>query len=171
MKHLKTFNQINELFGLFKKKSQTLSDEDEIVMGYIKRLERIEGISPYPIIYSEKNALTSGQAVAYRYKIEFGDTPIHIIKVKITDNRYNRFTPELKQEFIDKGAVFKTEREFYNLHLSYPVDDDLMANWKLLEELYNLTEKIYKEDKRLRKIQKIKDEINPAADLLDPDIY
>jgi hypothetical protein len=168
MRHLKKFNELNEIFSLFKRK---LSDEDEIVMEYIKRIKRIKDKSPYPISYSEKDAVDNGSATAYRYKIDFGDIPICIIKVKITDRRYDRFTPELKNKFIDIGAVFKKDTEFYTLHLFYPIDDFLMASWQVLEELYNLAEKVYKEDKRVLRIDKIRDEINPAADLLDPDIH
>jgi hypothetical protein len=43
--------------------------------------------------------------------------------------------------------------------------------WQKAEEIFNLVDSVYKGDKEWRRIEKIKAEINPAADRLDTDIY
>ena len=105
-----------------------------------------------------------------KYSIDFEDTPIRIIKVEILDENFNRFTPELKQKLISDGGVFKSEKLLYHLHLTNPVED-VLASWQKLEELYNLAKDVYDKDKKTRRINRIKMEINPAADKLDPEIY
>jgi hypothetical protein len=45
------------------------------------------------------------------------------------------------------------------------------TSWRKAEEIFNLVDSVYKNDKEARRIEKIRVEMNPAADKLDPDIY
>ncbi len=45
-----------------------------------------------------------------------------------------------------------------------------MASWDILEELFDLTEKVFKENKTAIRIKNIQDEMNPAADVLNKDL-
>lgn len=166
MKYLKTYEG---LFDFFRKDSE----EDKIAKLYINRLKKVKGACPYSIKYKtgfvmeQNNVPTSDGAVYHRYDIVFDDTPITIIRADIVDNRYTHYGPDTKKKLLDDGVVFKNEKTFYCLYLPYPVEDSIQAKCDILEELYELTEKVYNEDKKCRKINKIKNEINPAADLLN----
>ena len=70
----------------------------------------------------------------------------------------------------EDGAVKKNNKVFYRLYLENP-DESVLASWNLLEELFDLTEKVFKENKTAKRIKKIQDEMNDAADLMDPEIY
>lgn len=50
------------------------------------------------------------------------------------------------------------------------VDEYVIASVDVLEELFELAEKVFKENKKAMRIKRIQDEINPAADLLNNDL-
>jgi hypothetical protein len=68
-------------------------------------------------------------------------------------------------EHIKKLLNFEEKGDFYMLYLPYQ-NESIMASWSTLEELFNLTKRVYEIDKKATRIQKIKDDINPAADLI-----
>ena len=159
MKYLKTHEGF---FDLFKKK---LSEDDKIVQIYIDRLERIDGISPYDIEYSIKNVLEhSEDAKIYHYKINFHDTPIYIMKGTIVNQLFNRYTPEVMKKLKDDGAIFKSTSTFFILHLPHQ-QVEVKASSSKLEELFDLVEEVYDQDKDAVRIKKIRDDINTSEDL------
>ena len=159
MKYLKTHEGF---FDFFKKK---LSEDDKIVQIFINRLESIDGISPYDIEYSEKNVLShSDDAKIFKYKINFHDTPIYIMKGDIVSPRFNRYTPEVKKELEDDGAIFKSTSVFFQLYLPHQ-QSDVKASYQKLEELFELAEEVYDGDIDAVRIKKIRDDINTSEDL------
>jgi len=79
VKHLKTYEG---LFDFFKKKSE----DDKLALDFMRRLQRIKGISPYKI---EKGleGTEEGESYFTRYKIFFDDTIIKITKA-VADKKY-----------------------------------------------------------------------------------
>jgi hypothetical protein len=167
MRYLKTYKLfesefLNEgIFDLFRKKSE----DDKIAYIFIQRLKKVRGISPYDITYSEQ--IDQGEDYFYSYKIEFEDVPIKISKHEC-DKRYGRgWNEESQQEMIKQGAIKKDNHTFYGMW-SYPMGKRVrvLPSLRKVEQLFNLTESVYKSDKDARRIRDINDEINPAADVL-----
>lgn len=164
MKHLRKYNE--GLFDLFRKKSE----DDKIALEFIKRLKRVKGISPYPLSYNPEGGDEDTELM--RYRVIFDDTPIRIGRYSVTNPRITRgWDEETQSRWIkEDGAVKKNNKVFYRLYLENP-DESVLASWNLLEELFDLTEKVFKENKTAKRIKKIQDEMNDAADLMDPEIY
>lgn len=159
MKYLKTHEGF---FDFFKKK---LSEDDKIVQIYINRLENVKGISPYDIEYDIKNVLDRyEEAKFYKYKVNFHDTPIYIMRGKIISPNFSRYSPAVERELKDGGAVFKSTSEFFQLYLPHQ-QSNIKASYKMLEDLFNLVEEVYKNDIEATRIKKIRDDINTSEDL------
>ena len=153
MKYIKTYEG---LFDFFREKSE----DDKIALEFIKRLKRVKGISPYPLSYNPQG--TDDDSEMMRYRIIFDDTPIRIGRYSVTGRDVLR---------IEQGAVKKNNKVFYALIIETTDDQEyVLASWDILEELFDLTEKVFKENKTAMRIKKIQDEMNPAADVLDDDL-
>ena len=164
MNRLKTYEGF---FDFFKKK---LSDDDKIAKIYIDRLKKVKGVSPYDITYTVDGNFRpqNPDSVEMRkININFDDTPINIIRVEITDRRFNRYTDEIRKQYEDDGAVFENSRTFYLLRVLYPHNEYLKPSREIMIELFNLAEEVSLNDKEARRIKNIRDQINPAADLID----
>ena len=162
MKYIKTYEG---LFDFFRKKSE----DDKIALDYIKRLERVKGISPYPLSYNSQG--TDEDTELMRYRVIFDDTPIRIGRYSVTNRRLTGWDEETQSRWIkEDGAVKKNNKVFYRLYLENP-DESVLASCDILEELFDLTEKVFKKNKTAMRIKKIQDEMNPAADVLDKDLY
>ena len=129
------------------------TDEDKVVLEFIKRLEKVKDINPYEIQKRE----TSNNAGSYTgYKVMFDDTPIFIKRIKYKQRH---------------------EMNDYNL-IKYKLEISLVGDWeevsckdRYYEKIFELVDKIYKSDEHKKKMDKITTEINPAADLLEKSIY
>ena len=169
MKTIKTFEGF---FDIFKKKR---SEDDKIVMDYIKRLEHLKSylekgeVAPYEISISTEGT-EPGEQYFTRYRFQFDDSPIRIIKTQ-ADRKYNSgWSRETQKNYLDQGAVKKDNHVFYKLHMEN-ADEPVKANVDLLEEMHELSEWCFKQNKENQRIKKIRGNMNPAADLLDDDIY
>lgn len=169
MNTIKTFEGF---FDIFKKKR---SADDKIVIDYIKRLEHLKTylekgeVAPYEITTSTEGT-EQGENYYRRYRFMFDDSPIRIIKAQ-ADRKYRQgWSRETQQNYIDQGAVKKDNHVFYKLHMEN-ADEPVKADVDLLEELHELAEWCYKTNKENIRIKKIRGNMNPAADLLDDDIY
>jgi hypothetical protein len=162
MKYIKTYEG---LFDFFRKKSE----DDNIALEFIKRLKRVKGISPYPLSYNPQGSDEDTELM--RYRVIFDDTPIRIGRYSVTNPRFSRGWDEETQErwIREDGAVKKNNKVFYRLYLETP-DESVLAKCDILEELFDLTEKVFKENKTAKRIKKIRDEMNPAADVLNKDL-
>ena len=162
MKHLKTYEG---LFDLFRKKSE----DDKLALDFMKRLQRIKGISPYKIEKGTEGT-EEGEMYFTRYKIFFDDTPIKISKGWADSKYRSGWNEETQEEYIKDGCVKKNNHVFFKLYVQYP-DAIIIASPNIMEDFFDLAEEVYNRDVKLRRIKKIRDEMNPAADKLDPDIY
>lgn len=165
MKHLKSYNE--GILDFFRSKSE----DDKIALEFIKRLEKVEGISPYPLTYNSQG--TDEDIEMMRYRVIFDDTPIRIGRYSVINPTLTRgFNQQTQKDWIQQGAVKKNNKLFYALFIeTIDGQEYVSASWRVLEELYDLTEKVFKENKTAMRIKKIRDEINPAADKLDSEIY
>ena len=163
MKYTKTYEG---LFDFFRKKSE----DDKIALDYIKRLERVKGISPYPLSYNPQG--TDDDSEMMRYRVIFDDTPIRIGRYRVINPSLTRgFNQQTQKDWIGQGAVKKNNKVFYALIIETTDGQEyVLASWDILEELFDLTEKVFKENKTAKRIKKIRDEMNPAADILDDNL-
>jgi hypothetical protein len=164
MKHL---NPYNEGFFDFLRKQ---SEDDKIVDTFIKRLKRIKGISPYDITFSDSGT-EQGEQYWSKYKVEFEDVPFKVVRV-YADRKYKQgWTEETQKEWTESGAVKKNNSTFYGI-FTFPMGEEVRVTPSLrkIEELFELTEEVYKKDLNARRIKKITDELNPAADRLNTDL-
>ncbi len=162
MKHLKTYEG---LFDLFRKKSE----DDKLALDFMKRLQRIKGISPYKI-EKDTESTEEGEQYYTRYKIFFDDTPIKITKGEADSKYRSGWSKETQEKYIKNGAVKKNNHVFFKLYAEYP-DASIIASPNIMEDFFDLTEEVYNRNTKLSRIKKIRDEMNPAADKLDPEIY
>lgn len=162
MKHLKTYEG---LFDFFRKKSE----DDKLALDFMRRLQRIKGLSPYKI-EKDTEGTEEGECYYTRYKIFFDDTPIKISKGE-ADSKYGLgWTEGTQESYIKNGAVKKNNWVFFKLYAEYP-DASIIASPNIMEDFFDLADEIYNRDVKLRRIKKIRDEMNPAADKLDPEIW
>jgi hypothetical protein len=100
----------------------------------------------------------------------FDDSPIKIVKAE-ADRKYRQgWNQETQKNYIDGGAVKKNNNVFYKLYMEN-ADESVIGSPDLLEDLYELGEWCFKRNKENQRIKKIRGNMNPAADLLDDDIY
>lgn len=164
MKNIKTYEGF---FDFFRKKQK--SEDDKIIDTFIKRLKRIKDISPYKITLSTTSTV-EGEQYWTKYEVEFEDVPFRIVKAE-ADRKYPSWSVEFQKGSIDMGAVKKDNHTFYFIK-TYPIDGEVVVTPSItkIEELFDLVDDVYKKDKKAKEIKKITDEINPAADRLDPDM-
>lgn len=157
MKNLKTYEGF---FDFFKSKP---SADDEIALSFIKRLKKVKGISPYKITYNPGDRNDSYKID--KYDVDFEDTPIKLWSV--ISYRPEGFDEQSQDMLIKKELARVNSKEFYGLKVSCEGElENCKAKAKLIKELVELVEKVYKEDKEARRIEKIKINMNNAADLI-----
>lgn len=116
MKYIKTYEG---LFDFFRKKSEDdKSEDDKIALEFTKRLEKVHGISPYTIKINTEGT-EDGEQYWTRYKIDFDDTPIRIVKVEADRKYKNGWNVEYQKTLINQGAVRKSNHILYALCFSY----------------------------------------------------
>jgi hypothetical protein len=142
MKHIKS---VNEFFDFFKKDDEY----DKIALVFINRLKKVKDFNPYKI---EKEILDNNSGNLITYKVDFDDTPIEIKRIKWKQIEY-------QGKILEDGYVLYT--------ICIGDREKVICKEKYLEQLFDLVDKIYKNDIRRKRIEKINTEINPAADLLE----
>lgn len=168
MKNLKTYEGF---FDFFKKKE---SEDDKIAQGYLKRLEHLKSflekgeVSPYEIVFSDHNS--DADRSYLRYTFTFDDGAVRICKAEADKKFRHGWNEETQKDFIDQGCVKKNNHVLYMLDIKR-VDECVIADWTILEELFELAEWCFKKNKQNIRINRIKGDINPSADLLDDDIW
>lgn len=168
MKNMKTFEGF---LDIFKKKR---SDDDKIVLEYIKRLEHLKdhlkvgGVSPYEI--SSNNTDSDDTHEYRRYRFIFDDGAIRIMKAEIS-SRYRGWNRETQENYIRTGGIKKNEHVFFALFFENADDESSKSDVTLLEKLFELADYCFKRNKENIRINKIKFDMNPSSDLLDNDLY
>jgi len=150
-------------FNFFKKETEY----DKMLNQFIERLEKVSGKSPYQIkklngrdefpfwYFDIKDRLVTNEYYTIVYLIKFAD--IHIM-ISSAEARKGNSTKYRKSKypyriFMGNESVAEEIR----------VEDSKESNRK---KLFELTDKIYKQTKEIDRIEKLKVEINPSADLL-----
>lgn len=181
--YMKTIKTYEGFFDFLKKKRTSSADvpakaksaDDVIVEDYMKRLEHLKGhlekgkVSPYDILINTEG---TEEGVYYtRYRFMFDDSPIRISKVEADGRKYRSgWNIETQKSYMEQGAVKKNNHVFYLL-LIENADEAVNGDVGLLEDLHELADWCYKKNKENRRIDKIRGNMNPAADLLDDDIW
>jgi hypothetical protein len=165
MKHLKKYNE--GFFDFLRKQSE----DDKIVDTFIKRLKKIKGISPYDITFSDDGTVQEEQYWS-KYRVEFEDVPFRISKLEADKKYRNGWSTETQKGYLESGAVKKSNHIFYGI-FTFPMGEEVRvtASLRKTEELFELLEEVYKKNLNARRIKKIRDELNDAADLMDDEIY
>ena len=159
MKNLKTYEGF---FDFFKSKP---SADDEIALEYIARLKKVKGISPYKITYDPINREGNNFEID-KWIVDFEDTPIKLWSV--ISLRGNGFDEQSQDLLISKKLARYSDKEFYGLNVICEGEpENCKANPKILKELVELVKSVYENDKEARRIEKIKVNINKAADLIE----
>jgi len=152
MKHIKP---INEFFDFFKKK---MDPEDELALEFIKRLEKIKGISPY-----EMKKLDNSEIFGYT----LGD--------KITDSQkdYVMNNGEIYKVFFDDVnlvvlCLHSTQNDLtssgiYGLRIG---DERIQCRESYKKKIMELIKMIMRNTDKFSRVKRVRDNINPAADLL-----
>jgi hypothetical protein len=165
MKHLNSYNE--GFFDFLRKQSE----DDKIVDTFIKRLKKIKGISPYDITFND-DGTEQGEQYSDLYYVKFDDVPFKIKKLE-ADRKYGLgWDSETQKGYLESGAVKKSNHIFYGIW-TYPIGEEVrvIASLSKTEEIFKLVEEVYKKDLNARRIKKIRDEMNDAADLMDDEIY
>lgn len=154
--------------GLFDFFSRKVTEDDKIALEYIKRLKKVKGISPYKIT---KNDTTNGDSYTInKWNVDFEDTPIKLWAVIST--RTSGFDEQSQELLLSKKLAKYSRYEFYGLDIKCEGEtENCKASAKVLKELVELTEAVYENDKETRRIEKIKINLNDAADLIDESIH
>jgi hypothetical protein len=157
--------KVNEgFFDFFKKKE---SEDDKIANQFIQRLEKIKGESPYEITDVDRGKVPSWcyelpkseEAEYYNkiYLIKFDDLDLIITNDRhsLVDNQTGQIVGEEKCKNQWKLLIGNDE-----------IAERIQAKESIRRKIFRLVDEIYKRDKEVRRVQKIKREINPEADVL-----
>jgi hypothetical protein len=138
MKHIKP---INEFFNFHKKDNE----EDKIALEFIKRLEKVNGQNPYDIKKTNKADLPA----SFEYR-----------------GIYNNFYSVIFDDVVlitAAGVSLKSGDSLYKLMID---EEHVNCKESYSKKIFNLVKKIYQQDIKSGKIDRLKYNINPAADLL-----
>lgn len=145
MEHLKTYEGF---LDIFKK-----SEDDKIALVFINRLKKVKRESPYDIEKkvepwrSQDDTVEVGEIISYT--IHFDDA-----SVKAKTGRY-----------YDSGM-----KDIYKIRVECTGDWEIVkCSEKYERQLFDIIEKVYKQNIEWVRINKIRGEINPEADLIDED--
>ena len=158
MKSLKTYEGFFDFF-----KSQP-SEDDKIALEYIARLKKVKGISPYKITYDQGNRDSTFEID--KWLVDFEDTPIKLWSV--ISLRPRGFDEQSQDLLISKKLAKYTNKEFYGLNVICEGEpENCKAKPEILKDLVELVKSVYENDKETRRIEKIKINMNKAADLIE----
>lgn len=154
MIYLKTYEGF---FDVFKKKR---TEDDNIALEYINRLKKVHGISPYKIT---EDINDDGHFRISKLDINFEDTEIQVVYVESSFI----FNDESLKVLNNKEFSKYNDQKFYRLRINCEGSwETCKANIKLIKQLYELAKSVYLGDKEATRIDKIKTNINKAADLI-----
>ena len=157
-------------FDFFKKKE---SDDDRIALIYLKRLKNLKSfleggeVSPYEIV---SNHDIDEDKKYLRYNLTFDDGVIRICKAQADKKFKQGWNLQSQKEFIEQGCVKKNNHVLYLFDIKR-AEECVVADWTILEELFEMAEWCFNKNNQNIRINKIKKDINPSADLLDDDIW
>lgn len=157
--------KVNEgFFDFFKKKE---SEDDKIANEFIQRLEKIKGESPYEI-----TDITYGKVPSWCYELPNSEeaeyyNKIYLVKFDdldliITNDRHSLVDNQTGQRVGEE----KCKNQWKLLIGNEEIAERINAKESIRKKIFELVDSIYKRDKEVKRINKIKREINPEADVL-----
>lgn len=157
MSNVKTYEAFLDYF----KKNRT--EDDNIALEYIKRLKKVKGISPYKVVYIPDDNENSNFDINI-ICVHFEDTPIKIWQAIHSTG----FGSESKDLLLSKGSVKYSNREYYLLKIECDGEfETCKASAQIIKELFEISKSVYKIDRNINRIDKIKINMNDAADLIN----
>ncbi len=140
MKHIRP---INEFFDFLRKDGE----EDKIALEFAKRLEKAKLVqNPYDI-----------------KKINKGDLPASFTSKSIYDIFYSVIFDDVTL-ITAFGVSSKSGGNLYKLMID---EEEINCKESYAKKIFNFTNEIYQRDLKRNKLDKLKSNINPAADLLE----
>jgi hypothetical protein len=159
MKNLKTYE------GFFDFLKSKPSADDEIALEYIKRLKKVKGLSPYKITLDEGNNNNEAHKVN-KWLVDFEDTPVKLWEA--VSFRNLGFEQESQLLLLNKKLIKISNKEFIGINVICEGEAERCApKAKIAKELLDLVKSVYENDKETRRIEKIKINMNKAADLIE----
>lgn len=169
MEHLKGFNE--GFFDYFKKDT----DDDKIALKFLNRLEKVKGDNPYNlkilirdnlpiwlVKFQSNNKSNDSESEYYSivYIIKFDD-----VDMVITNNKSSLIH---RQSGLPAGhRICKNPWKLYIGSSDTDLGERIRAKESIRKKIFQVTDKLYNDDKNKKRINRIISEINPAADLID----
>lgn len=146
---------IKNFLNFFKKEP---SEFDNIISGFITRVERIKKSGkPSPYRFKRNNEKNGGE-IWDRYKIEFDDVNLYVLKAYSPKGFHTSHIIEYKKQ----GGIFKNNRTLFFIMLKGDnLDEYIQPSIKIAEKLYNSVAESWISHKKYEKIEKLEAEINP----------
>jgi hypothetical protein len=173
MKHLKSYNE--GFLDYFKKDT----NDDKITLDMIHRLEKVKDNNPYEIhdIMSENMRLpawmsnvsdtsengTGSEYYSVIYVVRFDDVDILICNDRHNLIYNNTGLPAGEKKCVNQWKLF--------IGNNTGLCERIRSKESYRIKLFHLIDKIYKEDKERKRMDRIQTEINPAADLLEEGLF
>jgi hypothetical protein len=152
MVNLKTYEGF---FDFFKKKD---SEDDKIALTFIDRLGKVKAISPYDIKVIVSEHGEAGKLT--KFIVTFDDL---VLIVKQAD--FSKPYPDNKRYRYNISVECSGD---YEKSVECSGDyEKVKCREKYERDLFNLINRVYKRDIEARRLNRIKSEINPSADLID----
>jgi len=173
MKHLKSYNE--GFLDFFKKDN----NDDKITLDMTHRLEKVKDSNPYEIhdIMKEDMRLpawmsnlpdttengTRSEYYSVIYLVRFDDVDLIISNDRHNLVYNNTGLPAGERKCVNKWKLF--------IGNNTGLCERVRSKESYRIKLFKLIDKIYKEDKERKRMDRIQTEINPAADLIDESIH
>jgi hypothetical protein len=159
MKKLKTYE------GFFDFLKSKPSADDEIALEYIKRLKKVNGISPYKITLDVGTGNNDLHKVD-KWIVDFEDTPIKVWEV--VSFKTLGFDEESQILLLSKNFIKISNKEFIGMNVICEGEpENCSPRAKIAKELLELVKSVYANDKEARRIEHIRINMNKAADLIE----
>lgn len=169
MKHLNSYNE--GFLDYFKKDTP----DDKITMDMIHRLEKVKDKNPYHIeeimdgdgklpewLSSYKGGSDGSEYYSIIYLVRFDD-----VDILVSNDRHNLVNVQTGSPAGHK--MCKNPWKFFIG--TTELCEKINSKESYREKLFHLIDKIYKEDNERKRIERIQNEINPAADLLEEGLF
>lgn len=161
-----TKSNLNEGFLDLFRKQKPETEYDKMLNQFIERLEKVKGKSPYQIKYLRRGELPYWYyEIKDRIKTNYYYSGVYL--VKFDDIQLMISSGDSRKE---NSTKFKKSPYPYRIFIGNEmVAEEIKPDEtkeSIRKRLFELVDKIYKQTKEIERLEKLKGEINPSADLL-----
>lgn len=158
---MKYIRPINEFFGPFKKsKLFQESEDDRLANDFLNRLLKIDENNPYEIEKTNHNRLADQIAQGYgnimRMRVRLHSTRIYKVRF---DDVYLLSSWSKTRGRINRSKLFV-------LNFDYSELDEIKCSDSIAYKIYKTIDDIYNRSKDKDRLNRLRQNINPAADIL-----